>query len=139
MIDPAAWTSLVERFPGLGALDAKTADIARDELDPGEEVQLAEAVTVDGKAGAVLLSKRRVLAFWRTTLLVFFKLPTLQEFHLAQVTEVQREGASLRLRAVADPKDPDAGWEDNRFVFGSEEAASRFEAHVQASRGTVAD
>ncbi|MCB9745826.1 MAG: hypothetical protein H6741_06435 [Alphaproteobacteria bacterium] len=139
MIDAASWTELKGSHPALGTLDEKTADIARDELDPGEAISVAEAVTVDGKPGVVLMSKRRVLAFWKTTMLVFFKLPTVQEFNLSQLTEVQLEGSSLRLRAVADPKDEDAGWEDNTFVFASAEAAERFRSYVQASRGTMAD
>lgn len=134
MIDATSWAALVEKYLHLGELPPKVADIGRDELLPDEAVWACASVTVEGVPGAVFLTGRRVLALWQTTMLFFFKLPTIQEFQLAQLTNVEHSGSSLRLRAVADPNDPDMGWEDSTFVFGSDAEAQAFTAEVEARR-----
>jgi RNase P/RNase MRP subunit p29 len=136
MIDKQKYSDLAIRFAALTTLDDKTAEIVRDELDPGETALAAEVVSIEAKPGVVLLTDRRVLAVWKTTLLFFFKLPTIQQFDLFQLTHVELDGRRLRLRAVADPADEDAGWEDNSFSFAGPEAASGFCSVLHATRGT---
>lgn len=134
MIDAAAWSVLTEKYPFLAELPPKVADIGRDELLPDEAVWSVASVTVRDAPTAIFLTQRRVLALWQTTMLFFFKLPTIQEFHLAQLTNVEHSGNQLRLRAVADPNDEDMGWEDSTFVFASEAEAQAFTAEVEARR-----
>ena len=122
------FASLVQSFPALGTLDAKVREIARDELNPDEPVRLAEAVTIKGIPGCVVLTDRRVVAFWKMKLFFFFSFPTVQEFHLSQIRQIGGEGTTLALRAEAEPGNEDAGWEENTFVFSSPQARGAFAA-----------
>lgn len=133
MIKEAEFQSLCGRFPALGGLPSKVAWLAREELDPGEQVELAEAVGVGKVGGCALLTERRLLVLWQTKMFVFFKFPTIQEFNLSQMTRVEPNGATLSLRAEADPSDPDAGWEENALTFNAAETCAAFAARLSAA------
>ena len=131
MIAENTFTSLTQSFPALGSLDGKVREIARDELNPDETVRQAEAVTIKGVPGCLVLTDRRVIAFWKMKLFFFFSFPTVQEFHLAQIRQIGGEGATLALRAEAEPENEDAGWEENTFVFSSPQARGGFASALE--------
>ncbi len=131
MIAENAFASLTQSFPALGSLDGKVLEIARDELNPDETVRQAEAVTIKGVPGCLVLTDRRVIAFWKMKLFFFFSFPTVQEFHLAQIRQIGGEGATLALRAEAEPGNEDAGWEENTFVFSSPRARGGFASALE--------
>ncbi len=128
MISEADFGSLTQRFPALGGLEPKVREIARDDLDPDETIQRADAVTIKGVAGCAVLTDRRVVVFWKMKLFFFFSFPTVQEFHLSQLREVGGNGAALSLRAEAEPGNEDAGWEENVLTFSSAAEREVFES-----------
>ena len=127
MIGQAEYDALVKAHPGLGGLDAKVADIARGELDPSESVARADAVKVGGVDGCAVLTDRRIVVFWKMKMFIFFSFPTVQEFSLSQLVQVQGSGAALALRAESDPGSEDGDWEANTLVFANESARASFE------------
>jgi hypothetical protein len=133
MVSQVVYDGLVQAHPGLEVLDAKVTEVARGELDAGESVERADAVTVGGIAGCAVLTDRRVVVFWKMKMLFFFSFPTVQEFALTQLVKVDGSGAALMLRAESDPGSEDGDWEANTLVFKSESARASFEGMLPSA------
>lgn len=132
MLDAATFQQIRSTNPAIAGLSEKVAEILRDELEPGETVEASYAVTISGTPGALVLSSRRAIAVWTTKLLIFFKFPTIQQFHYEQVNELRVDGASAYMHASATPGDREEDYEEGTFAFASAEQASDFAARIGA-------
>lgn len=132
MLDPTSFQQIASAHPPIAGLSEKVAEILRDELGPDESVEASYSVTISGSAGALVLSSRRVLAVWTTKLLIFFKFPTIQEFHYEQVNELRPSDASVYMHASPTPGDREEDYEEGSFAFGSAAQAQDFMQRISA-------
>ncbi len=133
MIDEATFQRHLQNFPALASLESKLIEMARDEMTPDEHLTHASKVSVGGVPGCAWISNRRVMVLWTMKMLIFFKFPAMQEFHLAQIRRIDPNGATLFLRSEADGASEDDGWEENTLMFESEQACQQFVSQLQST------
>lgn len=116
MIDPARYAQQRSAHPALARLGGRLSELVREELEPSEALHGAWSVEVARSPGVLVLTNRRALAVWTTRLLLFFRLPTQQEFDLSQLRRIEERGQDgLYLFAAADPEHPGEDYEENLF------------------------
>lgn len=133
MISQDQFSVLTKAHPSIGKMTDKVQDIIRDELEPDMEVHYSQSVKVGGADGVVFTTSKHLYAFWTMKMMIFFKLPTTQEFNLSQIRKVEANGASVYVRAEADPSLPDDDYEENNFTFASSKEAQEFSETLKAT------
>lgn len=132
MISKDVYTGLCQDHSALAVVADKVQELIRDELEPGVELQFAEAANIYGSQGVVCVTDTSVYGFWTQTMFFFFKFPAVQKFHLNQIRKVEATGPKVYLRAEADPSEPDNDYEENDFQFSSTAVAEKFVVLVSA-------
>ena len=128
MIDPAAFSQVCGTYPALGQLPDKLQELLRDELDPGEAVELGAAAQVGGVPGGIVLTERRLIAVWTMKLFFFFKFPAVQEFAREQIRKVEEREGGLYVFASADSENADEDYEENLFQLDPEGRSALLQA-----------
>lgn len=120
MIATDAYADLTTRFPALGGLDAKLTAMAREELQPDEEVERVDSVTVWGRPGVVWLGASRVFVVGSMKMFFFFTFPTQSELRVDQLRTLVEAGdaKTLHLKSTASEGDDD-DYEEIALVFDS--------------------
>ncbi|MCA9570019.1 MAG: hypothetical protein KC656_19375 [Myxococcales bacterium] len=128
MVGRDVFAELVSRFPPLGGLAPRHADIARDELRPTEVVQRVDGVGVWGRPGVVAVSDQRVLVVGSMKMLWVFSFPAIATLDRQQLHTVEARG-ELDLFLAGGPEHDDDG-EAVQLSFSDPGAREAFAASL---------
>lgn len=99
-------------------LSPKVQEQLQQELLPEEKIEEIYQVTISKQPACLVLSDKRVVAFWMMKLLFVLKMPAQQEFNFSQINRVEKKGDNgLFLHSSVEAEKPQDDYEENTFHF----------------------
>lgn len=118
MIKEADFNQLKSSYSFLNKLSPKVQEQLQQELLPEEKIEEIYQVTISKQPACLVLSDKRVVAFWMMKLLFVLKMPAQQEFNFSQINRVEKKGDnSMFLHSSVEAEKPGDDYEENTFLF----------------------